>query len=49
MRGLGALCSTMVNGDVALINRSVSAEDSKANEKGKDNVYDHSRQLVVVQ
>ena len=36
MRGLGALCSTMVNGDVALINRSVSAEDSKANETGKD-------------
>ena len=36
MRGLGALCSTMVNGGVALINRSVSAEDSKANETGKD-------------
>lgn len=36
MRGLGALCSTMVNGDVALIKRSVSAEDSKANKTGKD-------------
>lgn len=36
MRGLGALCSTMINGDVALINRSVFAEDSKANETEKD-------------
>ena len=36
MRGLDALCSTMVNGDVALINRSVPTEDGKANETGKD-------------
>lgn len=36
MRGLGALCSTMVNGDVTLINRSVSTEDSKANKTEKD-------------